>query len=163
MQPWRLGHRFSPEAAQLADRHYNRQTIGSPQFCPPGSPLVLLTEPADAVWVSLVQKHSDHLWPGAVTNTLFRREPTSPYLASDLIRAAVAATRSWLGEVPEAGLITFVDATAVRHKRDPGRCYLKAGFVKVGVSRARGRLVFKLHPPDWPEAEAAVGTQGVLL
>lgn len=26
------------------------------------------------------------------------------------------------------GIVTFVDAAKVRHKRDPGRCYRKAGF-----------------------------------
>jgi hypothetical protein len=31
---WQQSDRFDPVAAHLADRHYNRRTIGSPQFVP---------------------------------------------------------------------------------------------------------------------------------
>lgn len=34
-QPWRLSWRADPRALPLADRHYNRQKIGSAQFVPP--------------------------------------------------------------------------------------------------------------------------------
>jgi hypothetical protein len=49
---WYLSHRADPRALVLADRHYNRQKIGSPQFVPPGRCLVLLTRNADALWVT---------------------------------------------------------------------------------------------------------------
>ena len=39
---WRLSHRADPEARVLADRHYNRQKPGTPQFVPPGRCLVLV-------------------------------------------------------------------------------------------------------------------------
>jgi hypothetical protein len=32
---WRMSHRADPLALPLADRHYNRQKPGSPQFMPP--------------------------------------------------------------------------------------------------------------------------------
>lgn len=47
--------------------------------------------------------------------------------------AAVAVTRWVWPDVPPLGIITFVDEQAVRHKRDAGRCYKKAGFTKLPV------------------------------
>src|SRR5437762_4362389 len=38
---WHLSDKFDPIVAPLADRHYNRRAIGSPQFVPPGRSLVL--------------------------------------------------------------------------------------------------------------------------
>lgn len=32
---WIRSHRADAEVVPLADRHYNRQKIGSPQFAPP--------------------------------------------------------------------------------------------------------------------------------
>lgn len=49
---WVVSDRFDPRALPLADRHYNRQKVGSNQFVPPGSCLVLLTPNADALWVT---------------------------------------------------------------------------------------------------------------
>jgi hypothetical protein len=37
-------------ACALADRHYSRRKVGSPQFMPPGQTIVLLTEENDAVF-----------------------------------------------------------------------------------------------------------------
>lgn len=152
MTTWRLSHRFDRRALPLADRHYNRQNVGSPQFVPPGSPVVLLTENADALWVSLKQKQEfmDHDWPGAWMNTLFRNE--SKILSSLLIRDAVAATLGIWGSPPPQGFVTFIDTTKVRHKRDPGRCYLKAGFKAVGYTKTNRLLVLQLLPEAMPES-----------
>ena len=38
---WSLSNRADPFARDIADRHYNRQKIGSPQFVPPGRCVVL--------------------------------------------------------------------------------------------------------------------------
>lgn len=167
---WHLADRYSTVAVALADRHYSRQTPGSPQFIPPGRPLVLVTADALAAWVSLYQRpeYTDHAWPGAWLCPFFRNE--SPALSSELVREAVAATIAGWGSVPSEGMITFVDDGAVRHKRDPGRCFLRAGFRYVlddGGGRVRterrGRLVLRLDPADMPEARAAIGSQGRLF
>lgn len=153
-QPWHLSNRFDTRALPLADRHYNRRKVGSPQFVPPGSCLVLLTANADALWVTSWPKAEfvRHAWPGAWVNSLFRNEGCT--LSSTLIRAAVAATIAKFGNPPKAGMITFVDPTKTRHKRDPGRCYLRAGFKRVGET-AGGLVALQLSPIDMPMALGA--------
>ena len=49
---WHLSNHCAARAIPLADRHYSRKTVGSPQFTPPGRKLVLLTDEADALWVT---------------------------------------------------------------------------------------------------------------
>lgn len=159
---WKLSNRADKRALPLADRHYNLQKPGSPQFVPPGRCLVLLTEDEGALWVTSwpFAQYVRHAWPGAWVNSCFRRE--SGPRASDLILEAVAATRWRWPEVPEQGMITFVDADKVKHKRDPGRCYLKAGFKHVGHAKD-GKLALKLFPCDMPEPCAPIGAQLTLL
>ena len=158
VQPWHLSDRADPRALPLADRHYNRQKIGSPQFVPPGSCLVLLTEDEGALWVTSYPKaeYVRHAWAGALVNSLFRRE--SGPLASDLIRAACAATRARWPDLPPLGMVSFIDPGKTRRKRDPGRCYIKAGFRRVGYTKG-GLVVVQLLPEDFPEPMDAEGTQ----
>lgn len=137
---WHLSHRADRRALVIADQHYSRQKKGSPQFVPPASCLVLLTENADALWVTLapIADYVRHQWAGAWTCTMFRREPECPHLASELIRSAVAATRWKYGDPPEHGFVTFIDRREVKPKRDPGYCYRMAGWQSVG--RTKGGL-----------------------
>lgn len=152
-QPWVESWRADPEARVFADRHYNRQKIGAPQFVPPGRCLVLKTP--EAFWVTSFPfaEYVKHAWPGAWICSAFRNEGTT-YKSSALIRLAVAATREEFGEPPALGMVTFVDPEKVRHKRDPGRCFLRAGFVKVGKTK-KGLLALQLLPESMPEALAA--------
>jgi len=161
---WEVSHRADARSRRLADRHYNRQHIGAVQFVPPGRCLVLLTANADALWVTSwpFAEFVHHAWPGAWMNSLFRREPESPTLASDAIRQAVAATRSVFGEPPPLGMVTFVDAAKIRHKRDPGRCYLRAGFRHVGFT-AKGLWAFQMLPESMPAPERALDRQASLF
>ncbi len=156
-QRWYLSHRFDKRALPLADRHYNRRKVGSPQFCPPGSCCVFLTEDASALWVTSNPKgeYVRHAWPGAWVNSLFRNEAGQVNLSSELIREAVAATCAFYGTPPKQGMITFVDADKTNHKRDPGRCYLKAGFKVVGET-AGGLVALQLAPADMPMALGAL-------
>lgn len=126
---------------------------GSPQFVPPGRYLVLLTRDADALWVTSwpFAAYTKHAWAGAWVNSCFRNEAPEKYRSSDLIREAIAVTRSEWPEVPSLGMITFVDSRKVRHKRDFGRCYLRAGFVRAGETKG-GLLAFQLLPAAMPEA-----------
>jgi len=159
---WTLSHRADPRAVTIADRHYNRQKVGTPQFVPPGRCLVLLTPDADALWVTSwpFGQYVKHAWPGAWVCSCFRNE--SDHLSSDLIRDAVAATRWRYGDPPARGMVTFVDASKVRHKRDPGRCYLRAGFRNVGQTKG-GLVALQLAVADMPEPEAPVNTTADLF
>lgn len=158
---WTLSNRFDTRALPIADRHYNRQKVGSPQFVPPGRCLVLLTPLADALWVTSYPfaEFVRHQWAGAWVCSCFRNE--SPILSSSLIREAVAATR-WRWDIPSLGMVTFINPEKVRKKRDWGRCYLKAGFKNVGTTKG-GLVALQLLPSDMPEPEAPIGAQYELL
>jgi hypothetical protein len=63
----------------------------------------------------------------------------------------VAATLEEYGPAPPAlGMITFVDTTKIRKKRDPGRCYLRAGFKTCGMTKG-GLVALQLLPEDMPK------------
>ena len=153
---WRLSHRADRPALALADRHYNRQKIGSPQFVPPGRCFGLVSDCGRAVWTTSwpFAEYVKHAWAGAWINSIFRNEGAG--LSSDLITQAVAATRAFWADTPPLGMVTFVDAEKVKHKRDPGRCYLKAGFRNVGHTKG-GLVALQLLPGDMPDAEPAIG------
>lgn len=147
---WIRSHRADAEVVPLADRHYNRQKIGSPQFAPPGRCLVLKTAELDAFWITSwpFAEYVRHAWAGAWVCSAFRNE--SAHLSSELIREAVAATLDEYGPAPALGMITFVDTTKTRKKRDPGRCYLRAGFKKCGMTKG-GLIALQLLPEDMPK------------
>lgn len=147
-------------ALPLADRHYNRRAIGSPQFVPPGRCVVLLTPAAGALWVTSwpFAAYVRHAWPGAWVNSLFRREDGP--IASELIAAAVAATRA-IWEPPPLGIVSFVDADKTHRKRDPGRCYRKAGWKHVGFT-AGGLWAFQQLPHEMPSADDSGFTADML-
>lgn len=153
---WTLSHRADPAALPLADRHYNRQKIGSPQFVPPGRCMVLLAEDQHALWVTSwpMPEYVKHQWAGAWVNSLFRNEGTG--LSSALIREAIAATRWHFGESPALGMITFVDTRHIK-STNPGYCYKRAGFQHVGFTKG-GLVALQLLPADMPEPEQPLGT-----
>ena len=144
---WELSYRADPVARPIADRHYNRQSIGAPQFVPPGRCLVLLAP--EALWVTSwpFAEYVKHRWKGAWVNSCFRREGGE--LASEMIRQAVACTCWYWPEVPTLGMVTFIDRDKVRRKRDYGRCYLRAGFEPDGQTQG-GLLAFRMPPEKMP-------------
>lgn len=159
---WLLSHCASDAIRPMADRHYSRQKPGSLRFVPPGRCFVLIADDGGAYWTSSwpFAEYVRHEWAGAWICSAFRNE-TRRYLSSDLIRQAIAATRYYWGEPPELGMVTFVDASKVKPKRDPGRCFLRAGFRPCGSTKG-GLLALQLLPTDMPAAEPA-GYQQVRL
>lgn len=159
---WHQSNRADPLARAVADRHYNRQKPGTPQFVPPGRCCVLYTENArgKAIWVTSFPfaEYVKHQWAGAWICSAFRNEGAG--IASTMIREAVAATRAYFGEPPELGMITFIDTKKVRptkcHGVDTwGYTYKKAGFQLVGKTK-KGLLAFQLLPKDMPMPETAL-------
>ena len=57
-------------------------------------------------------------------------------------------------------MITFVDTTKTRKKRDPGRCFLRAGFKACGMTKG-GLVALQLLPEDMPKpARASSSARG---
>lgn len=155
---WCLSDRADVAALRLADRHYNRQKVGSSQYVPPGRCVAMLTECGRALWVTSwpFAQYVKHAWPGAWVNSLFRNEGAG--LSSNLIRQAIAATRA-VWQPPELGMVTFVDpeevpGVMVRGERIFGYCYKRAGFKHVGFTKA-GLWAWQIRPDGMPEPNAA--------
>lgn len=162
---WELSHSYSDLVRPLADRHYNRQKPGSPRFVPPGRCKVfraMIDGECRAFWSTSwpFAEYVMHEWAGAWICSAFRNEGAG--LSSDLIRDAIAATR-FFWSPPEIGMVTFVDPTKVRRKRDPGRCFIKAGFRHVGETKVHGLLAFQILPDEMPESQAPIGAQSRLF
>ena len=153
---WTLSHRADPEARLIADRHYNRQSVGATQFVPPGRCLVLKRE--FAFWITSwpFAEYVQHDWAGALVCTAFRNEGDE--LSSVLIRDALAATRWRFGDPPDLGMVTFVDRDKVRPKRDPGYCFIRAGFARVGKTKG-GLIALQIVPEAFPAAAAPNNSQ----
>jgi hypothetical protein len=156
---WCLSHRADVAARRIADRHYNRQKIGTPQFVPPGRCLVLLSDCARALWVTSwpFAEYVKHDWAGAWVCSVFRSEGAG--MASELIRDAVAATRARYGEPPVLGMITFIDRSQVKPIKKHsvpiwGWTWRRAGFQEVGETKG-GLLAFQLLPDEMPAPEPA--------
>lgn len=139
--PWLVTHKGDRSCRLLADRHYTRQTVGSPQFCRPGRNLVLRTAAGDAVWVTWSGIRDDGLQ--AWECTIFRNE--SEYLSSDMILGALAATIAEWGQPPPDGIITYVDQSKVRSS-NPSFCFFKAGFQRIGRSKRRRLILLQFLP-----------------
>lgn len=156
---WQISHRADQRARAVADRHYNRQKIGTPQFVPPGRCFVLYRiSPwgGQAFWVSSwpFAQYVKHAWAGAWVCSAFRNEDAGS--ASTMIREALAKTRTRWPEVPALGMITFVDRkkvkpVSVRGNKVWGWTFMRAGFKPVGETKG-GLLALQILPADMPEA-----------
>lgn len=150
---WNRSWRADPVGAALADRHYNRQRVGSKQFVPPGACVVLVTPCGRAVWTTSAPKKEfvKHQWAGAWINSLFRNEGAG--LSSALIRAAVRSSIEQFAakgvDIPWRGLVTFVDRRKVR-STNPGFCFIAAGFVRVGETKDQQLVALQLRPHRMP-------------
>jgi hypothetical protein len=155
---WHLSHRADQRGRVVADRHYNRQKVGSPQFVPPGRCLVLAHPgggDCSALWVSSwpFAEYVKHAWAGAWINSCFRKECEGD--ASEFIREAIAATRWKWAETPDLGMVTFIDPSEVTPRKIRGRStwghsYFEAGFKHVGYTKA-GLWAMQMLPHEMPE------------
>lgn len=132
---WRPVTRCDVQARELADRHYSRQTIGAVDFMASGKTFVLLTEDASAVWgvIENMDPVGDLRWRCSI----FRNEGS--VLSSVLIREATERTYLYwerhYGGRPAVPLRTEVDPKKTKRKRDPGRCFIRAGWKTIGIVR----------------------------
>jgi hypothetical protein len=161
---WRESWRADPVARRIADNHYNRQKVGADQFVPPGRCVVLVIDAA-ALWITSwpFAEYVKHAWRGAWVCSAFRNERPDLHLSSALIIEALAATRFYW-EPPPEGMITFVDRDKTKRKRDPGRCFLRAGFHRSGSAACCASKPVALHiaPDGIPPSVQPIGAQTLL-
>jgi len=151
--PWIRIKDGNETALSLFLRHYTaRQRRKIRQFIGPGEKMPLLTPDARALFVW--RKFIDDCQPPqtGVNCAVFRNEGSSVGRSSDLIRAAIVEARErW----PRERLYTYVDPRKTRHKRDPGRCFRRAGFRPCGITKS-GLVILEIpapHGADTPGQE----------
>ena len=143
-QPFLFGPLWIPirdgnhSAMSIFKRHYTaRGKRKVEQFIGPGEKMALITP--DALALFAWRKFISDAGEQGVNCCVFRNEGTLLARSSDLILAAEKeAWNRWPGE----RLYTYVDPNKVRHKRDCGRCFLRAGWRKCGVTK-EGKIVLE--------------------
>ena len=141
---WERVGKFDPRSAALADRHYSRRKIGSPQFMPPGQTVILFQPGAVFGWWRPHPKSGIRAMNGldGWTCTIFRNE--SDLKSSELI---LEAEMFLSGEsCGPSGLLTYVFDKKIR-SRNPGCCFKMAGYKRIGRS-ADGRKTLLNKPFD---------------
>jgi len=110
-----------PEMVMMADAHYSRQQIGTPQFMPPGKTIVIRNSEGSLVFGWLWQKFRDDGEAG-YNCSIFRNE--SERLSSEIIlECELIAIEHW-------GLnrfFTYVDPSKICSP-NPGYCFKNAGW-----------------------------------
>lgn len=135
---WHVATKFDRDGAALADRHYSRRTIGSPQFMPPGETLVLINRTRDALfgWWRPHPRSGIKAMNGldGQTCSIFRNE--GQMLSSDLILEAERLLKVIRDCGPD-GMLTYVWDKKVKSKypkSSPGYCFKMAGWIPIGRS-----------------------------
>lgn len=159
---WERITKFDPRGAALADRHYNRRKVGSPQWMPPGETLNLLTNDGRALWgwwrphpaSGLKQMNGLDGW----TCTIFRNETDEQ--SSLLILAAERKLVELDRGCGPHGMLTYVWDKKVASV-NPGYCFKVAGWKPIGRS-ADGKKTLLWKPyelaglwGEWELEEAA--------
>lgn len=145
---WTLTKDGDPRGFELFRRHYTFnpkrdqmsfwKQVSETLFVGPGEKCVLLTGDDLALFVWRKEKYRQDGQVG-IDCAVFRNEGRE--LSSSLIRAAdVIAWGRWPGERH----FTFVDPKKTRHKRDPGRCFLRAGWKHAGWSKSGLRILERM-------------------
>ena len=129
---WYLTHDGDKTILDLYERHYSAYHYADGrhryQFVGPGEKVVLRTNHGDAGWAW--RKFIDDSGQEGVNCAFFRNE--SPHTSSELVRQADAiADRIW----PDCRHYTYVDPQKTRRKRDPGRCFIHAGWRRCGMTK----------------------------
>lgn len=147
MRYWVRVTKFDVRACALADRHYSRRKVGSPQFMPPGQTIVLLTEDEQAVWGWWRPAPSSGLkamngldgW----TCTIFRNE--SDRLSSTLVLDAELAVAQYGYDIGPDGFITYVWDKRIQSV-NPGFCFKVAGWRVTGRSADNRKTLLQKSP-----------------
>ena len=128
-ETWERVKKFDKRALALADRHYSRRKVGSPQFMPPGQTIVLWQPGAVFGWWRPDPSSGIRAMNGldGWTCSIFRNEAAIRPSSQLILEAEAALVDAGLGCGPD-GLLTYVWVAKVKPKRDPGYCYRVAGW-----------------------------------
>ena len=144
---WQRVTKFDPRACALADRHYSRRKIGSPQFMPPGETVILLSSDSLAVWgwwrphprSGIKAMNGLDGW----TCTIFRNE--SHLKSSDMILEAERYLINLGVTIGPDGFITYVWDKKVKSS-NPGYCFKQAGWKRTGRSKDGKKTLLQKIP-----------------
>lgn len=132
---WQRVTKFDSRAVRLADQHYSRRKVGSPQFMPPGETVVLLSDDECAVfgWWRPHPSSGIKAMNGldGWTCTIFRN--CSRWLSSSMIVAAEDFLLNLGVTIGPDGFITYVWDAKVSSS-NPGYCFKCAGYHVAGRS-----------------------------
>jgi hypothetical protein len=136
---WTLSHKYDRDGAKLADGHYSRRKVGSPQFMPPGETVVLVAPGAVFGWWRPHPRSGIKAMNGydGWTCTIFRR--IAGPLASDMILDAELALRG--RTCGPSGLLSYVAEGKIR-STNPGYCFQHAGYRPIGRAAHKDKSVF---------------------
>lgn len=131
--------KFDPELAVLADAHYSRQKVGSPQFMPPGRTIVIRDNEGLIVFGWLYQEYRDDGQEG-YNCCIFRNE--SGKRSSSVILECEGIARDMWGMSRVFTYINPAKLRTIKHhgaefcRWPPGRCFLEAGWKANGTSKS---------------------------
>jgi hypothetical protein len=133
---WREVSKCDKSAIAFVQPHYSIATPNAQELGPPGVKLVLMGTDNKAVWGShrpapwAKRTHGVKRMDGFEGHSCFIFRNDGGPLSSEIIRQAVAITAMEWNLAP---FITYVAIDKVKRKRDPGRCFKRAGFVPVRI------------------------------
>lgn len=154
---WVVSHKFDKAGAKMADRHYSRRKVGSPQFMPPGETVVLVHEGGALFgWWRPHPRSGIKAMNGldGWTCSIFRREGVDLPLASEMILEAETALEG--RSCGPSGLLTYVFDRKIRSS-NPGYCFKMAGYRKIGRS-ADGKKTLLWKPWELRGVQASAAT-----
>lgn len=141
---WQRVQKFDKIGAQLADRHYSRRKVGSPQFMPPGQTIVLrYTHTAVFGWWRPDPASGIKAMNGldGWTCTIFRNEQRE-VLSSVLVLDAELAIAEAGYDCGPSGLLTYVFDRKVKSV-NPGFCFKAAGWKVAGRSADKKKTLLR--------------------
>lgn len=141
--PWIPIRDGNATARAIFHRHYSRYVYADgripSKIIGPGEYMLLITQ--DALALFAWRKFMSADGQQGVNCSIFRNEGTTAGRSSDLIRAAMDLCR--LRWPADNRMFTYINPGKVRRKRDPGRCFIKAGWRRCGVTKTRKLLIFE--------------------
>ena len=140
---WTIIKDGNPTGRAMANRHYSARHYKDGRkvrlFIGPGEKLALLTPDKKALFAWRKCKYPGADGQTGVNCTIFRNE--GPLLSSELIlEAEQFAWEKW----PGSRLYTYVDPTKIL-STNPGYCFIKAGWIKNGLSK-KGLIILEKLP-----------------